>query len=143
MLEFEYPAGIYINQNMPIVLAMAEKIKEKNYKNLLFVCTGSSGAILSTIISLQLETPAPILYLRKEGESGHWHAFNTGYLITNTIVFIDDFIKSGDTFRAVQEKINKLGIYKIQAICLSDCDNRENIDESFYEEDLSVENIVV
>lgn len=118
-MYFEYPAGLNLAENLPTILAMAEKIKERNYSNPGFVCTGSSGAIIASIISIQFQPPVPVFYIRKDNEKGHYHEDTRNFFKNcKQLIVIDDLISTGATVGRITEYIKKRGIPYAQGICL-------------------------
>lgn len=117
--ELAHPIGANLSYNMPIIMDMANILKQQAFTNLALVCTGSSGAIVATVIAQQLEKLPKIIYLRKQGEDGHGH-YNNYYLSdTMDIVVVDDFILSGKTINHIVEQLKRLGINHARGLCLS------------------------
>lgn len=117
--ELAHPIGANFSYNMPIMLDMAKILKQQAFTNLGLVCTGSSGAIVSTVIAQQLEKLPTIIYLRKPGEDGHghWNVDNLHNVVD--IVVVDDFISSGRTINGIVEELKRLGRNKARGLCLS------------------------
>jgi hypoxanthine phosphoribosyltransferase len=71
------------------------------------ICTGSSGAIITGIISemiLQNSTLIPkILHVKKDGEYAH-HNYSAIYpMVGRMFVYIDDFIETGESMKRIHE----------------------------------------
>lgn len=97
--EMEYPVGTYIAENKDTIKYIGRIIK-KYYsdKRVNLWCRGTSGAIISSIISLQLNK-CRICHIKKEGENSHGsyvNAIKDGYNI-----IVDDFICSGETISTI------------------------------------------
>lgn len=119
-MEIYYPVGQHLQKNIPIIKRMALAIQKKNYDKLVLVATGSSGAIIAALIANEFVNPPSIMYIHKKKEDPHYHSiadFDSSY----NFVFVDDFVRTGDTIRyiAIRMKERKLG--KLKAIYLS-CD---------------------
>ena len=72
---------------------------------LIFICTGSSGLYLSTLLKV-LDMNSEILYECKEGESSHGRStVGCKSIGTKTLILVDDFISSGDTYIKVLEAL--------------------------------------
>lgn len=106
-LDVKYPLG----SNIPVLRAVTaeyvngfEQISLEDGTNINLWCRGSSGAILATAFALALpKYNFKIIHVKKRNESAHYpHAdpFSNGIHVV-----IDDFISSGDTIRAILEKI--------------------------------------
>lgn len=69
---------------------------------------GMSGALIGSIVSVRLKKP--LVVVRKPGEEAHGSglAVNAGN-VGKRVLFLDDFVSTGRTKRAVIEVIEKLG----------------------------------
>lgn len=69
---------------------------------------GMSGALIGSIVSVRLKKP--LVVVRKPGEEAHGCglAVNAGN-VGKRVLFLDDFVSTGRTKRAVIEVIEKLG----------------------------------
>lgn len=114
-----YPVGENLPDNYDIILQMAEELKKKNYSNLVLVCSGSSGAIISAIIATQFLPILPIIYIKKPYERNHGHFYYPMKKDNNTLVIVDDFVSMGKTVNHIKKKLELQGIKKVQAICMS------------------------
>lgn len=81
--------------------------KEEEY---VFVCRGSSGAMLTTALNMVLNTPLPVVHVKKEGESSHQGLFNGPMFETlkRAPIIVDDHIATGATVRAIVEGFNHM-----------------------------------
>ena len=70
-------------------------------KHLSFLCMGSSGLFIATILKLKIPNSS-IIYIRKENESAHdYDRIIEDRKSRNTktiVIFVDDFIENGTTF---------------------------------------------
>lgn len=113
-----YPIGLHILSNIPVINNMADAIgsvckeyyPEKNSIDL--YCKGSSGAIISAIVSNVLINnygkTVFIHHIKKDGEQSHdYNTINDGRLKMHQSVniIIDDFIATGNTIRSIVEKL--------------------------------------
>jgi len=81
--------------------------KETDFDTIAF--TGISGAAMAFILSHWLDVP--LLCVRKQGESSHYHQLTRKILEGNVhdvrkYIIVDDFIASGSTLRRVVDAIN-------------------------------------
>ena len=105
-----------------MLLESIEKIKGK--KPIMLVCIGTSGLVPCSIMSAL--GGYPILYLRKENEYSH----SSSPLVTPSdmeishirdnydLVWVDDFISSGETFRGVLRRLKSKNL-KLFAIAFT------------------------
>lgn len=128
--EMQHPIGTHLSENLPYIKAMTKLIrKHPNLDNLVLVCRGSSGAIISSIIAINLVPIPPIVYLRKDGELGHTH-FNRSYLedISKEFVVVDDFIASGETINNIVKTLKEYDINHA-GLCLSGSSGLDSIED--------------
>jgi adenine/guanine phosphoribosyltransferase-like PRPP-binding protein len=119
--EMEYPVGAHILNNMSIINDMADSIylvMTEHYDlthtdNVIIFCRGSSGAIISGIVSVRLSQLLPertfitIHHIKKEGEQSHAAQFVESSLFYRSItIIVDDFISTGRTIRSILERIH-------------------------------------
>ncbi len=104
----QYPCGEYIQQSLPGIRRMGKIIR--NYfnkeKEIVLLCSGSSGAIISALLVPILSTNKRtvwIVHAPKEGEHPH-RASSELYerrirlnRMKPATIFVDDFIRSGST----------------------------------------------
>lgn len=125
-----YPVGPNIMTNINRIKEMGEKISaliNKRYKSknrVILLCRGSSGAILSALVSdIIIEKTGKgveIYHIKKEGESSH----GGNYIPTDSFyhcvtVVIDDFIQTGTTIKSIVDKVNSCGAQIINILCVS------------------------
>lgn len=113
----EYPTGHYISQSLPSIELLASHIENlKGNKSILYIyCTGSSGSIISGIISsLLIDTYKTIRieYIKKNNEMSHsphdgTKMFNYDSKEDIHHVVVDDFINTGATIKRIFNKIPK------------------------------------
>lgn len=102
-----YPVGNCMDKvykiTRDIELCLIEQNLLKSGSSINLWCRGSSGAILATVISSMLahyEVYSEICHIKKAGEISH--SGNTmEYIAEATDWIVDDFISSGDTFKAI------------------------------------------
>jgi len=105
LTAIDYPFGGAVVHNMKLInrlISKFTKFKSKKFpkhRTLLF-CRGSSGAIVAALFAAKLLGDTQIIYVRKRGENRHG-AQNFLLQDTDLIVFVDDFICSGETMRAM------------------------------------------
>ena len=119
--EIQYPIGTHIMNNMDtindmadsIYLVMSEHYDLSHIDNVIIFCRGSSGAIISGIVSAKLSILLPkrtfltIHHIKKEGESSHAGGFIESSLFYRSItIIVDDFIATGRTIISILEKIH-------------------------------------
>jgi hypoxanthine phosphoribosyltransferase len=149
--EIDYPVGDHIQKNIPIINNMGVRIKsiliEKKLESddqINLICSGSSGAIISSIIATILYKDfkgVNIRHIKKDGESSHAadnyksHFYSSYFNGFNIIV--DDFICSGDTMKRIFSKIKD--DIQIDIIAISKINNGcENIIEFFKEQKVKI-----
>ena len=111
----EYPVGIYILHNTPIIKNMANYIKRKFPEGTISLwCRGSSGAIIAGIISSNLKRNVFIRYISKNNEKRHDK--NNHNYETDINIIVDDFICTGETIDII---INKSGRKKFDLLIVS------------------------
>lgn len=115
--SMDYPIGLYINNNMEIIRNMASIIKDKyKDKSIALWCMGSSGAIISGIVSSLIDNDVAINHIKKPGESSH---NNSSMVIDKKVnIIIDDFIATGATIKNIADKMTIYRV-KIDTICIS------------------------
>lgn len=103
-----YPLGIKMSEDIVIINLLIQKFKcIPHYygKNINIYCAGSSGAIMATILSMNVAN-CKILHIKKEGEQSHSQYSPLKPYTENYInVIIDDFIASGDTVNRIASHI--------------------------------------
>jgi len=114
-----YPVGKNLPENYQNILEMAEALKKKNYSDVVLICSGSSGAIISAIIAIQFNPILPIIYIKKAYERNHGHFYHSMRITNKTLIIVDDFVATGDTIRHIRKKLRLEGITEVQGICMS------------------------
>lgn len=101
-----YPVGANITKNIPIINSMVVALNSvlSPTSEVKLVCTGSSGAIISAIISTKI--PCQIFHIKKDGELSHSNTTVYGLIGTETWL-IDDFVSSGNTIRRMLKKVRE------------------------------------
>jgi adenine/guanine phosphoribosyltransferase-like PRPP-binding protein len=140
-----YPVGQYIVQNIPVIKEMAKMIGlvvDENYKrqygsnstqSIVLICKGSSGAIISALISAELfdQYSISIAHVKKPGESSHSENVSSNVKYTESIyVIVDDFIVSGETMISLIDKCQEVGV-KPHILCITGEIERREIYEAF------------
>jgi hypothetical protein len=125
--SINYPIGLlYLKDNLIIVSQMAAAIHSLfEGRNISLWCRGSSGAIISGIISSKIPIYS-INHVKKAGEenhSGSWHD-----IFADVNVIVDDFIKSGQTVNAIYNMMEYKGIEKVDCLCVSSDVYKERLD---------------
>lgn len=108
--EIQYPVGRHIMDNFgwlnEVSLLINEVVSLSDKKNVVFLCRGSSGTIISAHVAnyLYMSHSGKQLYIfhyKKVNESSHDDGYSRSYelLYKDTyFIAIDDFISSGETF---------------------------------------------
>lgn len=106
----EYPIGTNMRHNNPVIREMAD-VLGKHLKNedididtVTLVVTGSSGAIIGAIISHILDIKK-VWHVKKNGETHHRSDEMYNFDSDDYLVFVDDFIASGETYFRVLNKL--------------------------------------
>lgn len=126
----DYPVGIYLQSNLPIIKEYIKIIKGLKKKKINLICTGSSGAIIAGIIGTKIN--CKVIYVRKEGERSHERHGDSPDIDAYTIV-VDDFVSTGQTIKRI------LDHYKYTKInCLLVSGRIHSHDICFKEEDFDL-----
>lgn len=120
----QYPIGHFITVNKEKIQQMINSflnIKEFKKRKINLICTGSSGAIIATIFSLNIPNENKIVHVKKEGEKAHVSSIDIYSGEVNVIV--DDFMVTGDTlnkiYAAIKYKLNSgKGFVQLNVDCL-------------------------
>jgi orotate phosphoribosyltransferase-like protein len=130
-----YPVGDNIQYNIPIINTMANQIRLLLIKNKVskdtminLICSGSSGAIIASIVSTILYenfNKIHIRHIKKDGESSHGNDNYKSHNLSGLNIIVDDFIASGETIKRIFSKINDE--YPIYLIAVSNIDHYEFI----------------
>jgi len=122
----KYPVSFNIQYNLKIIDIMFQEIKnliltKDLNKNVYLICTGSSGTIISAILTeklKQVKIKCKIVYIRKINENSHskkdYNRLNKNF----TTIIIDDFIVSGKTINYIYNTINES--LDIDILCVSE-----------------------
>lgn len=96
------------------------KIKEYNNQSLRLNlwCRGSSGAILASLFSINIDHTVKIIHVKKPGENSHTsnHDPYTDWDVINVI--IDDFTSSGQTLHHIYSQMGALNILTVDALII-------------------------
>jgi len=121
-----YPIGENIGDAIKYIDDVTPLIKEiiKDYPVNIW-CSGSSGAILATLLVKNLDNQCIICHVKKKGESSH-HGNSFGKAQRAAInIVLDDFARSGETldriWQSAKEYVNSINI-----LCLANCWNEIN-----------------
>ena len=105
--QLTYPVGINMNKAKRVGKIMAEQLNQLYPdSNIVLICRGSSGSILSSIVATFCENVEKVLYIRKDNEQSHGSGvehFSPCY----RYVIVDDFIDSGRTLVAIWETLKE------------------------------------
>ena len=121
-----YPVGENIKSYFDSCKEVAEIIeKEFPNKSITFWCRGSSGAMISALVSQYLDN-VNIFHVKKHNEISHYSSMDHYNEIN---IIIDDLMSSGSTVNYIYEKmveknlkvhsvimIGEIRIYKIQSL---------------------------
>ena len=103
--KINYPVGSYIQHNLPIIEKMANKLHHlygKNDAQINLWCSGSSGAIIASLVAQKFEN-ATILHVKKEQEASHSNnEFFISSYITVINIIVDDFVQTGSTINRIR-----------------------------------------
>ena len=105
--EVNYPIGINIAHNLPVIKNLAKAFNKLKCKGKINVfCMGSSGAIMAAIFASIVKN-VTIIHVKKDGEESHSGYNDVTRFVGNgeTNIIIDDFILSGDTMNTMYRKI--------------------------------------
>lgn len=104
--SLDYPTGCnakaVVNWARSAARVLAPLLADQPH-NVVLLCRGGSGAILASALNMLLPEPAKILHLKKPGENSHSGVPNIPY--NARVVIVDDFIRSGETIRALVEHV--------------------------------------
>lgn len=113
--EMAYPVGDHIQENFIIIEKMGNCIKTILKENKIpkdtdinIICSGSSGAIIASIITAILIKTYENVYVRhikKDGENSHSGNYIFKELCGFNIV-VDDFIATGSTMHYIFEQLH-------------------------------------
>lgn len=138
-----YPIGLNFSENLANMKTMGDSLFMILYENygaeiphLNLFCTGSSGAIISSIIAQKLDEKKlsySLLHIKKDGETSHSAQVPvySGYEFTNCLnIFVDDFISSGSTISKLHKTVvEKFPQFKLDVICVTGYVESNIIDE--------------
>jgi adenine/guanine phosphoribosyltransferase-like PRPP-binding protein len=135
MADLHHPIGLSLKENLPTIKQMGNILVRMRLPKLGLVCTGSSGAIIAGIIGSMFKITPAIIYIRKQGETGHYHGNQHEVKRLKNLVFVDDFVSSGDTADYVVNQLREMGVKKIRGICLCNDHCMNSIDDQeFFQE---------
>lgn len=112
LIGINYPVGLHIQYNLQIIKGYTEVITEilEKYeieKDIVLFCTGSSGAIIASIIVQNLITSdalgrrdIKVYHIKKEGEKSH-HNVRDIFHTNRYNIIVDDFVSSGESIRRI------------------------------------------
>jgi len=121
-IEFDmtYPVGRDMD-NVNKYLKVYEEIVRNNVgkdEKLNLLCRGSSGAIIAGILSFLLSDYDTIItHIKKPREDSHYKSVNINADLYNIIV--DDFISTGSTVSAINDKYVSEGGTKVHMLLVS------------------------
>lgn len=117
-----YPVGRNMENVNDYLKVYAEIIKNhvSETETINLLCRGSSGAIISGILSSLLpEYKTVITHVKKEGENAHANYVDTNPDYYNIIV--DDFVSSGHTVSSINDRYLEEGGTKVHMLLVSGC----------------------
>ena len=123
----DYPIGLNLNVNLPIIKEMAEAILKLNKEYILLCCSGNSGSIIAGIVSSILFDKGincKISYIKKGEESRHSYGDLASNYKNFTSVMVDDFIATGCTLERVNTEYKKQYGRNLDCICTSTYENK-------------------
>jgi len=100
-----YPVGDNIHQWQTIAKEYARIIQENNTLNkpVVLFCTGSSGAIIASLISVEINVLS-IQHIKKDGEQSHHNVNKYNLNPYEYNVIVDDFIVTGTSIKRILSK---------------------------------------
>lgn len=99
-----YPVGEHINYYFDICKEIAEVIKSNfSDKSITFWCQGSSGAIISALVSQHLPN-TNIYHVKKTGENSHSYSISN---VNDINIIIDDLMCSGNTVKNIAKELTE------------------------------------
>lgn len=146
--ELTYPMDAHIADNLPKINEMSEKLaevliteyfKHMRVNKITLYCRGSSGAILSALVSNYLIGIFPnveisICHIKKDGEKSHsgTNSLWISNMISHVSIIIDDFIATGTTIIAIVDQLRKYNgdTFKPDILCVTGSVSN-NISEKF------------
>jgi phosphoribosylpyrophosphate synthetase len=141
--SINYPVGNFIQKNMNIINEMINSLNKyiPFDEKLVFVCTGSSGAIISSLFCVKYSNSI-IFHIKKEGENSHSNGF---YDLREALeqnqrkaIIVDDIIVSGNTINRIIYKIlENTSIKSIPYIVVTGPVNLDKIEKKNF-----IENII-
>jgi hypoxanthine-guanine phosphoribosyltransferase len=125
----QYPVGYNISYNIPIIKEMSDQIIKLFHINnfnrkINLCCQGSSGAIISSIISdilIKKDFEVVITHFKKNGEKSHYSGIPSSVVDSFSLI-VDDFSSSGDTINNINNTFKKKFDKDVDGICLSHVD---------------------
>lgn len=110
--EVKYPVGLnmvsainFAKQASLFIIGNVDKNKRIN-----LICTGSSGAIIASLVYSQITGHFPtisICHIKKDGENSH-SGDSIAYYSENVNIIIDDFSVTGCTLVNIMNKVERL-----------------------------------
>lgn len=122
-----YPVGVHIRhwikkipEYVNIILQEYEKKGFHPNRRILLYCSGSSGAIIASLISQYLydkhDKICVVNHIKKLGETSHHSGIAYNLLSSDIAFIVDDFINTGETIKRIEDSISKTMINKVSAI---------------------------
>ena len=104
-LDGQYPVGDYIHQWQTIAKEYARIIQKNNIQNkpVILFCTGSSGAIIASLVSIEINVLS-IQHIKKDGEQSHHNVDEYSLRSCEYNVIVDDFIVTGTSIERILSK---------------------------------------
>lgn len=129
--NIRYPVGKYMFSAKSTALQYSKAIKkvflereglEKSVARINLIGTGSSGAILCTLVSLKIDkffNQVNVIHIKKPGEKSHYDN-SSNYMMDYINIFVDDFMESGATIERVYKELKeKTNFKEFNMICTS------------------------
>lgn len=120
MEEISYPVGLNMSYNLSIIKSMATYIRELGKKDIILCCSGSSGAIIASVIYTEIpDLIEDIWHIKKTGETAHRSGVGYGCHENNYSIIVDDFALTGKTVNYINSEYKNLTERDIDCVCLS------------------------
>jgi adenine/guanine phosphoribosyltransferase-like PRPP-binding protein len=104
--HLHYPIGHNMTNAMEYINLIAPILQDLCKEHPINIwCMGSSGAILSALLTTKLSNQCSICHVKKDGENSHDSSLHVQQHAINII--LDDFSRTGDTVNKIAEKAGR------------------------------------
>ena len=113
----EYPVGdsmgavrLYAETLAPYVDQLVAKAESES-RGPILVCRGSSGAMLTSALSMFMNARPRVFHVKKDGEDSHSHHSNYVRPYGAAYIVVDDFVDTGRTLVEISKAIHEPKMY--------------------------------